>query len=165
MEKFISDKILISKTDTQGNITYCSPSFLQLCGYDEQELMGRSHNLLRHPDMPKGIYYLMWENLKANREFNAFILNKTKSGQSYWAFTNITPVHTVEGKLVGYTCAKRPANEAGIGLFSVYYEQMRDEERRLGDNEGPRKSAQLLQEILAATGDSYEASVFKLQLS
>lgn len=165
METFAGKKILISKTDTQGNITYCSPAFLELVEYEEHELLGRPHNMLRHPDMPQGLYYLMWQSLKQNKEFNGFILNTTKSGQNYWTFSNITPVHNIAGNLTGYTCAKRPANLAGVGVYSVYYEQMRDEESRHSGDAAAKQSAQLLEELLSATGDSYEASVFKLQLS
>lgn len=165
MENLTKSQILISKTDTQGNITYCSPAFIKMCEFTERELLGRSHNILRHKDMPHGLYFLMWENLKKNQEFNAFICNQTKSGEPFWTFTNITPVRNISGVLTGYTCAKRPANPAGVSLFSLYYEQMRDEERRLNGKGSAPKSAELLQEILSATGDSYEASVFKLQLS
>lgn len=159
------DRIMISKTDAQGKITYCSPSFVEVTGFSEKELLGKSHATLRHSDMPEGLYQLLWQVLKQNKEFNGFICNQTKSGDMFWAFNNITPVHNINGKLTGYTCAKRTANPAAITLFSMYYEQMREEEQRIGGKAGVEQSAKLLVDILSATGDSYDASVFKLQLS
>jgi PAS domain S-box-containing protein len=159
------NQLVITKSDPAGKITYCNQSFFELSGYTEQELIGQPHNIFRHPDMPSGLFYLLWQTLGQKKEFNGFIKNITKSGDSYWAFTNITPVYSATGQLTGYTCAKRQANSAAETLFSMYYEQMADEEQGQKNDASAKRSLQLLIDMLSATGDSYEASVFKLQFS
>ncbi|NQZ07444.1 MAG: PAS domain-containing protein [Algicola sp.] len=159
------DQLIISKTNSSGKITYCNPNFIKLTGYSEKELIGQSHNIVRHPEMPCGIFYLMWQTLRQNKEFNGFIKNKTKTNDSYWAFTNITPVHSLAGQLMGYTCAKRQPNTAATMMFSMYYEQMLEQEGGQRNDAVGKASVTLLTELLSAMGDDYEASVFKLQFS
>lgn len=160
-----SDQLIVSKTNPAGKITYCNQDFIELSGYNESELVGQPHSIIRHPEMPCGIFHLMWQTLKQNKEFNGLVKNKTKSGNSYWAFTNITPVHSLSGQLTSYTCAKRQPNPAAITMFSMYYEQMLEHEAGQRNEAVAKQSVTLLTELLSAMGDNYETSVFKLQFS
>jgi PAS domain S-box-containing protein len=85
-------KVLLSKTDSRGNILYANESFIDVCGYDDFELMDKSHNLLRHPDMPKVIFKLLWENLSKGKDYNVVIKNMSKTGRYYWVVNDITTV-------------------------------------------------------------------------
>ena len=158
-------QLIVSKTDPRGHITYCNQEFVQLSGYTELELLGQPHSIVRHNDMPAGFFYLMWQELKQEKEFNGFIKNRTRNGDSYWAFTNITPMYDMADKLLGYTCTKRHPNPAATTLFAMHYEQMLEMEGGSRNEASAQTSAALLLELLSATGDNYEASVFKLQFS
>ena len=160
-----SDQLMITKCDLNGKITYCNQSFIEISGYTEAELIGQTFALIRHSDMPKGIFFKMWQSLKNQREFNGFIKNKTKKDDHYWTFANITPCHNVSGNISGYTCAMRQPNPAAIMMFSMYYEQMLAQEAGQRNEEAAKASLKLLIEQLSAMGDDYEACVFKLQFS
>lgn len=159
------DQLIISKSDPAGKITYCDQAFITLSGYSEDQLIGQPHNILRHPDMPAGLFYLMWQTLKEKREFNGFIKNRSKQGDSYWALINITPMFSPDGQLSGYTSASRAPNPAATTLFGIYYEQMLDSEKNHHRKDAAQQSLNQLSDMLLAMGDNYEASVFKLQFS
>lgn len=162
---FKSNQLLITKTDLNGKFTYCNHDFIQLIGFTERELLGQRFQSVCHYDMPHGIDHLMWKTLKQKREFNFFIKLKTKQNNSCWAFANATPFYNVAGGLSGYTCSLRAPNPAATMMFAMYYEQMLEMENKQKTDAVAQQSLELLTELLSATGDDYEASVFKLQFS
>ncbi len=89
-------KVLLSKTDSKGNILYANESFIDVSGYDDFELMNKSHNLLRHPDMPKVIFKLLWENISKGDSYMVIIKNMSKTGRYYWV------VNDIKSSLDGY---------------------------------------------------------------
>jgi PAS domain S-box-containing protein len=88
---------IISKTDQFGTIDYCNEVFCEVSGYNDFELMNSAHNIVRHPDMPKIIYKILWENLKNDVTITALIKNLSKSGKYYWVEANFTILKDVEG--------------------------------------------------------------------
>lgn len=82
-------KILVSKTDHKGNILYANEAFINVCGYDDFELMDNPHNMLRHPDMPKVIFKLMWEDLQKNNSSHIIMKNMAKTGRFYWVANEV----------------------------------------------------------------------------
>ena len=82
-------KILMSKTDHKGNILYANEAFIDVCGYDDFELMDKPHNILRHPDMPKVIFKLMWEDLQKNNGSHIIIKNMSKTGRFFWVANDV----------------------------------------------------------------------------
>ena len=157
-----SDQLLIVKTDANGKFTYCNQSFIQIFGYQEQQILGQHFESIKHQDMPKGIYHLLWDTVKQKREFNGYLKICTNNGNHYWTFANITPFYDSIGSIAGYTCALRHPNLGAVTMFAMYYEQMREEEQITND---AKASLNQLIELLSAMGDDYEASVFKLQFS
>ena len=95
--------VIASNTDTKGNITYASKAFCDISGYKEEELIGKPHNIVRHPDMPKEIFEDMWKSIKQGRIWEGEIKNKNKSGEIYWVRTTILPEYNYTNKLVGYS--------------------------------------------------------------
>ena len=82
-EKLLSEQdFIISKTDTKVCITYCNRTFIDISGYSEKELLGSQHNIVRHPDMPKVVFYLLWESLNQGKEFFGYVKNLCKDGAS-----------------------------------------------------------------------------------
>jgi PAS domain S-box-containing protein len=82
-------KILLSKTDSKVTILYANEAFINVCGYDDYELMNKSHNMLRHPDMPKVIFKLLWESLVRENSYHTIVKNMAKTGRYYWVANDI----------------------------------------------------------------------------
>ena len=82
-------KTLSSKSDVKGNILYANEAFIDVCGYDDYELINQPHSLLRHPDMPKVIFKLLWENLQKENGYNVVLKNMSKTGRFYWVVNDI----------------------------------------------------------------------------
>ncbi|WP_299569768.1 PAS domain-containing methyl-accepting chemotaxis protein [uncultured Shewanella sp.] len=98
---FPSDTPLVSSTDPKGVITHCNQAFIDTSGYSREELIGKPHNLVRHPDMPAAVFAIMWKTLKAGKVWMGLVKNRRKNGDYYWVSAFVTPVY--DGKtLVGY---------------------------------------------------------------
>ena len=83
---------IVSRTDTKGRITYMNADFLEAAGFEESELMGQPHNVVRHPDMPEEAFADLWRTLKAGRPWSGLVKNRRKNGDHYWVVANATPV-------------------------------------------------------------------------
>ena len=79
---FSPDEIIVTKTDLQGRISYGNRTFFRMCGYSEQECIGAQHNLIRHPDMPRCVFKLLWDTLQSGREVFAYVNNRSRNGDS-----------------------------------------------------------------------------------
>ncbi|WP_373001661.1 ATP-binding protein [Sulfurimonas sp.] len=101
--KSFGQNVIASKTDLNGFITYASKAFCDISGYSEKELMGRSHNIVRHPDMPKEFYEDMWKSIKEGQAWEGDIKNKNKAGEFYWVRSTILPDYDYNRRLVGYS--------------------------------------------------------------
>ena len=150
---------LVSKTDTHGTITYANPAFVRISGYSEEELLGQPHNLVRHPDMPKAVFRLLWETIQQGEEFWGYVKNCAKDGGYYWVYAHVTPTFdTVSGKIIGYHSDRRPARSSALAVIEPLYARMREAERAGGVEAGLK----LLQSVLEEKGMSYEAFVFSI---
>ena len=78
------DTMIVSETDEKGMILYANDDFCKIAGYTKQELIGQSHNFVRHPDMPKVAFKDLWETVQNNKIWNGIVKNKTKSNDYYW---------------------------------------------------------------------------------
>ncbi|NTS76726.1 PAS domain-containing protein [Catenovulum sp. SM1970] len=95
------DSELVSTTDLRGVITYANEAFIEISGYTKEELIGKNHNLVRHPDMPKAAFKDMWDNLALGNSWRGVVKNRSKDGGFYWVDAYVTPI-TEQGKKVGY---------------------------------------------------------------
>ncbi|MBS1509155.1 MAG: PAS domain S-box protein [Bacteroidetes bacterium] len=93
--------VIISETDLRGNIVYANESFCNLSGYSMEELIGKPHNIIRHPSMPKDLFKLMWTTIQGGEVFRAVIKNRMKSGDHYWVNATIMPVFQ-GGEIIRY---------------------------------------------------------------
>lgn len=96
---FPEDDVLVSKTDAKGIITYANSAFIRISGFTEQELIGKSHNIVRHPDMPPEAFADLWETLKGGDTWTGAVKNRSKAGDYYWVKANVTPVHHADGSI------------------------------------------------------------------
>lgn len=100
--KMIDENVITSSTDLHGFITSASQAFCKLSGYEKSELIGKNHNILRHPDMPESLYKTLWQTLEANQTWQGEMKNCAKNGEDYWVRAEISPSFDQQGNKVGY---------------------------------------------------------------
>lgn len=161
--RFGVDEIIVSKTDLTGRLTYANDVFLRIAGYEEHEVLGEPHSMIRHPDMPRCVFSLLWETLQAGREIFAYVVNLTKCGDHYWVFAHVTPTFGPDGKIVGYHSNRRYPDPSQIAKVRELYATLLAEERRHSSKaEAIRASRQLLESTATAFHRSYEEFVFSI---
>ena len=156
------DDFIISKTDLKGRITYCNRIFIEFSGYTEQELLGSQHNIIRHPDMPRGVFKFLWDTLGQQKECFAYVKNMSRDGGFYWVLANVTPNLDAQGKAEGYFSVRRKPTRGAVTALSDVYKLMLDEERRAGPKEACNASLALLTKVLTQKGVSYEKFILSL---
>lgn len=113
-------KSIVSKTDLKGRIIYINPYFIEVSGFSEDELMGSSHNIVRHPDMPPEAFADLWRSLKAGLPWTGMVKNRCKNGDFYWVVANVTPI-VERGQPVGYMSVRsKPTREQVSAADTVY---------------------------------------------
>ncbi len=153
---------IVSKTDLTGRITYGNRIFIEFSGYSESELLGTQHNIIRHPDMPRGVFKFLWDTLAARQECFAYVKNLAKDGSFYWVFANITPSYDGNGQVVDYLSVRRAPKRSAVDLLGDVYQTLLKEERQAGPRDACDASLGLLTKILGSQGKSYEEFVLSL---
>ena len=158
---FPENEIIVSKTDLKGRLTYCNKTFCHVAGYREAELLGKPHSLVRHPDMPRAVFKLLWDTLEARREVFAYVKNMTKSGDFYWVFAHVTPSFARDGTVVGYHSNRRAPKRAAIDrvIAPLYAEIRAAEAQHKNGKEALAAGVACLTQTLAALKVSYEQFV------
>jgi aerotaxis receptor len=117
---FAQNEKLITTTDLKGQILHCNDAFVKISGFDKSELIGSHHNIVRHPDMPKEAFQIMWETLKQGKAWMGLVKNRCKNGDYYWVDAYVTPV-TEAGEVVGYESVRTvPKREDVVRAEKVY---------------------------------------------
>ena len=156
------DDFIISKTDLKGRLTYCNRIFIEFSGYSESELLGSQHNIIRHPDMPRGVFKLLWDTVAQGEEIFAYVKNMSKDGGFYWVLANVTPNRDLQGNIEGFFSARRKPSAGAVSACSDLYRSMLDEENRAGPRDACAASLALVNGILTQKGLSYEQFVLSL---
>lgn len=120
-KSFEKNDLIISRTDQRGTITYCNDVFARMSGWTKEELLGSNHNLLRHPDMPQVAYKVVWDQIKAKKEFYGYVKNLRKDGSFYWVFAYITADLDEDGEIAGYTSYRRFAPKLAVDTMEPIY--------------------------------------------
>ena len=116
---------IVSKTDLKGVITYANENFVQISGFSREELIGKSHNIVRHPDVPAEFFEDLWKSLKAGRPWTGVVKNRCKNGDYYWLLNNIAPFYEND-QLVGYMSVRLKASPEQIEAANAAYRLFRD---------------------------------------
>ena len=155
---FSENEIIVSKTDTKGRITYGNELFLKLAGYAEKEIINAPHSIIRHPDMPKIAFKLLWDTLRTNKEIHAYVVNKAQNGDYYWVFANVTPSYDNHGKVIGYYSVRRKPSPEALHVIKPLYTQLIQAER----SGGVEASEKIMKELLATEGEPYEKFILSI---
>ena len=160
---FGDDEIIVSKTDTRGVITYANDVFCRVSAYDEAELVGRPHNVVRHPDMPRCLFKFLWNTLQAGSEMFVVVNNLAKDGANYWVLAHVTPTFGAGGAIVGYHSNRRAPRRGAIAEVAPLYEALLAEEKRhTSPTQAMAASMSMLEQALAARQQSYDEMVWEI---
>lgn len=157
------DEIIVSKTDTKGIITYANDVFLRTSAFAESEIVGRPHNVIRHPDMPRAVFKLMWDTIAAGEEIFAYVVNLAGDGAHYWVLAHVTPSFDRTGRITGYHSNRRSPDREAVARAQALYRQLRTVERQAaGSPAGLQASTDLLNDVLTERGQTYDELVWSL---
>ncbi|MGV8897739.1 MAG: methyl-accepting chemotaxis protein [Burkholderiaceae bacterium] len=126
---------IVSKTDLKGKITYVNQDFLRICGFSEEELLGKPHNIVRHPDMPEEAFDDMWRTLKCGKAWTGLVKNRCKNGDYYWVEANVAPLME-NHQTVGYTSIRGKPTRDQVKAADDAYRAIKSGNKRLVIREG-----------------------------
>lgn len=160
---FGEDEIIVSKTDLKGRLTYANDIFLNVAGFEESEVLGQPHSLVRHPDMPRCVFKLLWDTIEGKKEIFAYVKNMAKNGDHYWVLAHVTPSFDDAGKIVGYHSNRRvPERSALEKIVPLYKALLTEEQRHSNAKDGMNAGLAMLVDTIQKSGMSYEEFVFTL---
>ena len=116
--------IIVSKTDPTGRIVYANKLFIELSGFDEESLIGAQQSIVRHPDMPRCLFKLVWQRLQAREELFAYVVNRCRNGDHYWVFAHVTPSLGTNGDLIGFHSTRRRARPEALAVIKPLYSDL-----------------------------------------
>jgi aerotaxis receptor len=120
------DELIISRTDLSGKITYANETFCDISGYTESELLGKSHSIVRHPDMPSAAFKDLWDTIKSGKQWIGIVKNLRKDKGFYWVEAIVSGVYK-QGELVEYKSLRTPVSYETKLKYQRLYDKMRAE--------------------------------------
>lgn len=162
---FQEDEVIVSKTDLKGRLTYVNRVFIDISGYQEPELLGQPHSLIRNPEMPRSVFKLLWDTIGAGREIFAYVNNMSKIGDHYWVLAHVTPSFDQNGQIVGYHSNRRVPDRDVLNttIIPLYKAVLEEENRHKNAKEGMGKGFEMLVDAIKQKGMSYDELIFTLQ--
>jgi aerotaxis receptor len=117
---FPKGRYIVSRTDHKGIITYCNDTFVDMSGFNRDELIGKNHNLVRHPDMPTQAFAWLWDTIKTGRPWRGVVKNRSKNGDYYWVEALVVPVRK-NNQITEYMSVRtEPSKEQVAGADALY---------------------------------------------
>ena len=161
---FDKGDIIVSKTDLKGRITYANQTFCQIAGYSEAELMGQPHSIIRHPDMPRAVFKLLWDTLFEGREIFAYVKNMARSGAYYWVFAHVTPSFDQDKKIIGFHSSRRVPDRKIVEtqIIPVYAAVLKEERKHRNGQAALAASFKLVADVLQSKNMGYDEFIFSL---
>ncbi|MAU41650.1 MAG: chemotaxis protein [Kordiimonas sp.] len=160
---FGDGELIVSKTDLKGHITYANDVFMRVSQFDEHELIGQPHSVIRHPDMPRCVFKLLWDTISQGGEVFAYVKNIARNGDYYWVFAHVTPTFDEGGNIIGYHSNRRSPDRHAVEVMSVLYAHLLKEERRHSNaKDGLNAGFQMLSNILETQGIPYDEFIFTM---
>ena len=160
---FGADEVIVTKTDLTGHITYANNVFLRVSGYEEHEMLGQPHSMIRHPAMPRGVFKLLWDRVQAKHEIFAYVMNLAADGAHYWVLAHVTPSFDGTGRVVGYHSNRRVPPRSALDVVVPLYDRMRAAEAGQANARAAAEAGfGVLQALLAERGLTYDEFVWSL---
>lgn len=161
---FGDDEIIVSKTDLKGHITYANDVFLKIAGYREAEVLGQPHSIIRHPDMPRCVFKLLWDTIFEGGEIFAYVINRSKNGDHYWVLAHVTPSRDADGRIIGYHSNRRvPDRKIVEGTIVPLYRQLKAKEDSFANRkDGMNAAFTDITQLLQSKGVAYDEFIATL---
>ncbi|VAW11295.1 putative sensor (PAS) domain for methyl-accepting chemotaxis sensory transducer [hydrothermal vent metagenome] len=161
---FSNDEIIVSKTDLKGRITYANRVFLKIAGFSEREIFGQPHSIIRHPDMPRCIFKLLWDTIQNGTEIFAYVINRCKNGDHYWVYAHVTPSFDQSKKIIGYHSNRRVPNRRILdeAVIPLYQQLLVAEQQPENRKKGLEASMAMVAALLAGSNLAYDEFVMTL---
>jgi len=161
---FEDDEIIVSKTDLKGRITYANDVFLRIAGYKEKEIFGQPHSIIRHPDMPRAVFSLLWSTISKKKEIFAYVINRCKNGDHYWVNAHVTPSFNANGEIISYHSNRRVPDQQIIKkhIIPLYQELLKIEQSTSNKKQGMQDAEQRLLQILEQNNIEYDEFIATL---
>lgn len=161
---FEPDEIIVSKTNLQGKLTYANDVFCRVAEMTTDDVIGQPHNIIRHSDMPRAIFKLLWNNIQSGQEIFAYVKNRSKTGKYYWVIAHVTPSFDAEGEIDGYHSNRRQPSGGEINNISELYRELKAEENKHSNpKEGLDASYDLLEKHMQEQGMTYSEFVWSIR--
>lgn len=154
------DETIISKTNQQGHIIYANRTFMRISLFSEEDLIGKPHNVIRHPDMPRGVYKMLWDTITTGSEYFGFIKNICLDGGYYWVFANITADIDSNQNLQGYYSVRRKPQRSIIQMLEPIYQEMKRIEQQYSPQEGLTKSVDYFNQFVTQHSTDYTSFIY-----
>jgi len=138
-----------SDTDTKGIITYVNDYFTEISRYTREELIGQPHSIVRHPDMPKILFKILWNRIENGHNFIAAIKNLAKDGRYYWVFTDFEVLKDEMGTVIGYKASRKKISKHVTDFLDDIYKKL----VTLEQEGGIEASEKYLTDFLKSHGD------------
>lgn len=160
---FSENDVIVSKTDTKGIITYANRVFLNLADYSINEVMNAPHNMVRHPEMPRCVFKLLWDTISRGDEIFAYVVNRSRNGDHYWVFAHVTPSFDENQKIIGYHSNRRSPRRDAIETIKPIYKLLLEKEKaHSSPKEGIAAAEQLLFDFIKSKGTTYERLILSI---
>jgi len=161
---FADDEIIVSKTDMTGRITYANQIFQQVAGYQESELLGQPHSIVRHPEMPRSIFKMLWDTLAAQQEIFAYVVNLSKNGDHYWVLAHVTLSRNTAGEVTGYHSSRRVPDRTILEqvIQPLYQDLLTIERKHDNRKSGMMAAVETVQTFLKEKGMQYDEFIHTL---
>lgn len=161
---FTRDQVIVTKTDLKGRITYANDVFQKASSLTEKEALGAPHNLIRHPDMPRCVFKLLWDTIAGGHEIFAYVVNRATNGDHYWVHAHVTPSFDSNRQIIGYHSNRREPRRDIIEQDIIpLYARLREEEQR---HDSPKQalaaSMALMTQTLEGLGKPYDEFICTL---
>ena len=128
--KMKGDDILVSRTDLKGRVLYANKTFCDIAGFTADELKGKAHNLVRHPDMPAAAFQDLWDAISVEKPWTGLVKNRCKSGDYYWVIANVSPEYDAAGNLSGYISVRTAPTQAEVDAVDQLYRDVNAGKRK-----------------------------------
>ena len=150
---------IVSKTDIKSRILYGNEIFIKLSGWEEKELLGAPHNILRHPDMPRCAFKILYEHIQNGKEWFGYVKNLRKDGAYYWVYANISPTYDHNGKLIGYYSVRRKPRDGFKSIIEPLYRQL----SQIESSSGMEGGINAVNTLLASKNMSFNELMINIQ--
>ncbi|SEE07312.1 PAS domain-containing protein [Tenacibaculum sp. MAR_2010_89] len=162
--KWDKTQTIISKTDIHGTILYMNDAFEEASEYNKIELIGEPHNIIRHPDMPKVAFKVLWNALKKGENFHAIVKNLTRTGRYYWVITDFTVDKNEQGEITGYTGRRKAVPNGVIEKIEPLYKTLLEIEKIKGEKASELYFDAFLKEETKKTYDEFVIDLFQSEI-